>query len=305
MKLFYPTRIRLSIGLLNAMLLGACQPQAVSLRDEPPATPDFKPVAATLHLPTTVDYHDNGGALAAQVYRATLTYDAQHRLVAIRDQLVNATSVNAPWAEFRYTGNRLTRIDLRAVSVNYDAPNYQEEQQPARFELTYAGPQVNALLLIGGNVVQETTFSLDERGLPIRSTLKRLSFDRNGNVDWITDSKRYPVNGTEVIAQRYDSRPTVFGQVREMQLLDALLGTTNRRTPASGLGGLHSSLNTNNLVSTKRKNCDPKHGCHEFDVAHTEVTSVDAQGHPTQLIAHLGALGPYRFTVTYQQVDGQ
>jgi len=260
-------------------------------------------MAQTLSLPTTIDYHDDGGTLAALVYRSTLTYDGLNRLKSIREELLGNASSSAPWAQFTYTGNRLTRIDLTSISINYDAPNGEEERQPARFELTYSGQEVAFRLLIGGKEVQQSALTLDAYGLPVRSSLKRLVFDAQGNIDWVAQSKKFPVSGTETVEQRYDDQRTVFSQVREMQLLEGLLTTVNRRINSSGLVGLGSSLTTNNLTYTKRRNCDPQYGCHDIDEVVIKKSVFNEEGFPTESINSLGALGYYQFTVRYKKVS--
>lgn len=302
----------LSYGsLLMGGLLLACQPTSplAPAAQQPsqliqPAQPDFKPLAQTLNLPTTIDYHDDGGTLASLVYRSTLTYDSLNRLQSIRDELLGSSASSTPWVQFSYTTNRLTRIDVKTISVNPEAPNYDDEKQPARFELTYSGQDVAVRLLIGEKDVQQSSLTLDEQGLPQKSSLKRLVFDAKGNVDWVAQSRQYPVRGTEIIEQRYDDQRTVLSQVREMQVLEAILSTVNRRIYSSGVLGLGSSLTRNNLTYTKRKNCDPTYGCHEIDEVRIKQSSVNQQGFPTESINSLGALGYYQFSIRYKQVKG-
>ncbi|GAB2527622.1 hypothetical protein [Spirosoma aerophilum] len=291
-------------------LLAACQPQstlapsAQSPQVVQTPQPDFKPLAPTLSLPVTIDYHDDGGTLASLVYRSTLTYDGRNRLQSISDERLGSSGSSSPWVQFTYTDNRLTRIDLTSISVNADAPVADEEKQPARFELAYSGNDVAVRLLIGGKEVQQSSLTIDEQGLPVRNSLTRLIFDPKGNLDWVAHSRQNPVKGTEIIEQRYDDQRTVFSQVREMQLLEGILSTVNRRIYSSGLVGLGSSLTTNNLIYTKRKNCDPAYGCREIDEVMIKKSLVNDQGFLTESINSLGAMGYYQFSIRYKQVNG-
>ncbi|GAB3694047.1 hypothetical protein GCM10027592_14570 [Spirosoma flavus] len=305
------TRVVVYSCLLTIGLLTSCQPKAeLTPVPQSPTDPaptktykDFQPIAQSVILPTTIDYHDDEGALKHLIYRSTFTYDNQNRLQNITDQLTDwPGSESSTWVRFTHTDNRVTGIDLKAISVNYDARDYTEENKPARFELTYSDQNVQARLLIGGKEVQKTSLTLDERGLPVKSSFKILFFDDKGNIDFIAKSKLYPSIGTEIIEQRYDANRAVLSQIREMQLLDGLLASVNRFVPSSGLSGLGSSLSNNNLTYTKRKNCDPKYGCREIDEPHIQAVTVNEQGFPTQLICSMGALGNYEFTVAYKQV---
>ncbi|GAB3992899.1 hypothetical protein GCM10028807_26800 [Spirosoma daeguense] len=309
MNLFAATHTIFYSCLFTIGLLTSCQPKA-ELTPVPQTAAtnktndkDFQPIAQAVNLPITVDYHDYEGMLAHLVYRSTFTYDNQNRLLNISDQLTDSPGSNSSsWVQFQYTDNRLTSIDLKSISANSDDPIYDEDRKPARFELTYSGQNVAARLFIGGKEVQKSSIMLDEKGLPVKSSFKKLFFDEKGNIDFIAKSRAFPLVGTEIIEQRYDANPTVFSQLREMQLLDGLLSSVNRFATSSGLTGLGSSLSTNNLIYTKRKNCDPKYGCKEIDEPHIQAVTLNGQGFPNQLICSMGALGNYKFTVAYKQV---
>ncbi|GAB3942884.1 hypothetical protein GCM10028805_08200 [Spirosoma harenae] len=310
MKLFSSTYVVFYSCLFSIGLLTSCQPkpELTPIPQKPQVTKtvekNFQSIAPSISLPTTIDYHDYEGQLQHLIYRSTFTYDNQNRLLDITDQLTDWPGSNSStWVRFNYTDNRVSSIDVKSISANLDEPNSVEDRKPARFELTYSGQDVLAKLLIEGKEVQQSLLTLDEKGLPVKSSFKKMFFDDKGNIDFVTKSKLFPLVGTEIIEQRYDANRAVLSQIREMQLLDGLLSSVNRYVTSSGLSGLGSSLSTNNLTYTKRKNCDPKYGCKEIDEPHIRAVTVNELSFPTRLVCSMGALGSYEFTVTYKQVS--
>ena len=263
-------------------------------------------------LPVTVDYRSAEGPLAYLVYRSTFAYDDDNRLLSITDKTLTESANPEPpitWAQFSYSNDVLTRIAIKSLGADLDAYDPEENAKPALFELTYADQTLNARLLLNGREIKKVSFALDQNGFPIKANagLGWLSFDKKGNIDYITESQKHrvsnPTINMEVVEQQHDQTKNVFTDSREMQILTALLTATNRRISPSGLAALGNALETNNLIYLKWRQCTVQYGCTEFADGFSKTLTVNDSGFPTQRLCSAGAMGTFQFDITYKQAE--
>ncbi|GAB3503120.1 hypothetical protein GCM10027341_31770 [Spirosoma knui] len=304
-------RKNLLVSMLAVSALTACSdsstPTPAPVAPQPAATAEPNWIKQPLTLPTLVEYKASEGYFSNQTFRSTFTYDEQNRLVAITQKFSDPQEPN-PQFQFEYTELGLRRILLppALITDRLTVPDANNAKW-ASFELNYQNQTLQAKLFLDSKEQKTVSIELDQRGFPIKEKLAGLYFDAAGNVDWVARSRQEntlnPQLRSQVTEQRYDTHKPVFSHVREIQLLEALLSTLRETIPTSGLIGLGTSLNNNNLLYLKQRNCTSDNKCQDSVLEQNQVLSVNESGFPTQLHYSLGAFGYYDYKVTYKQVN--